>query len=191
MSDVARVTLGGTADTALGIVLLNGYDEPMLPAPRQRYVEVPGRAGRHEFDGDLGARMMNLRFAIVDATTRAGLAALIRDLSDLLLDDDGRPTDTTIVFDKEPTLTYTGRYAGRVPIDRLVGATVGEFTLPMLCSDPYAYGAEDTDSFTITAATQEETVANAGDFKTPPTLTFVVDSGTITGFKLLCRKLKS
>jgi len=191
MSNVARVTLGGTADTALGIVLLGDYDEPMLPAPRQRFVEVPGRAGRYEFDGDMGPRMLNLRFAIVDATTRAGLASLIRDLTDLLLDNDGRPTDTTIVFDKESTKTYTARYAGRVPLDRLVGGTVGEFALPMLCSDPYAYGAEDSDTFTITAATQEEDVVNAGDFKTPAVITLTVNSGTITGFDLLCRSLKT
>lgn len=191
MSSIARVTIGGTADTALGITLLGDYDAPMLPAPRQRYVEVPGRPGRYEFDGDMGPRMFNLRFEISDATTRAGLAALIRDLTDLLLDNDGRPTDTTLVFDDEPTKTYTARYAGRVPIDRLVGGTVGEFTLPMLCSDPYAYGAEDSDTFTITAATQEEDVANAGDFKTPVVITITVNTGTITGFDLLCRSLKT
>lgn len=188
---VTRVTIGGTADSALGIQLHPDYDEPMLPAPRERYVEVPGRAGRHEFDGDIGPRMLNLRFVIVDATTRAGLQSLVRDLTDLLIDDDGHPTDTTIVFDDESTLTYTARYAGRVPIDRLVAGTVGEFTLPMLCHDPYAYGAEDSDSFTITAASQEEDVENAGDFKTPVTITLGVNSGTITGFTLLCRKLKT
>ena len=190
MSDIARVTIGGTADTALGIVLLPDYDEPLLPAPRQRYVEVPGRAGRHEFSGDLGPRMLNLTFAIVDATTQAGLAALIRDLSDLLVDDDGRPADTTLVFAKEPTKTYTARYAGNVPISRLFGGTVGQFTLPMLCSDPYAYGAEDTDTFTITSDYQEEDVVNAGDFKTPPTITLTVNTGTITGFSLMCRQEK-
>ena len=190
MSSVARVTIGGVADTTLGIVLQAGYDEPLLPAPRQRFVEVPGRAGRHEFDGDMGVRMLNLPFTIIDATTRAGLAALIRDLSDLLVDDDGCPADTTIVFDKEPSLTYTGRYAGRVPIDRLIGSTKGRFTLPMLCHDPYAYGVEDTDTMAITAADQEQEVENAGDFKTPPTLTLTMSVGTITGFTLLCRHLK-
>lgn len=191
MSEIARVTIGGIADTALGLVLLPDYDEPILPEPRQRFVEVPGRAGRHEFTGSIGPRVINLRFAIVDATTRAGLQALIRDVSDLLLDDDGRPKDTTLVFDKEPNYTYTARYAGGIPVDRLIRGTVGEFTLPMLCSDPYAYGAEDTDSFTITASGQEETIENAGDFKTPPTITMVVNSGTITGFTLMVKQLKT
>jgi len=191
MSDIARVTIGGVADTTLGIVLLSGYDAPILPEPRQRFVEVPGRAGRWEFDGDIGPRLLNLQFAIVDATTRAGLAALIRDLSDLLVDDSGHPTDTTLVFDTESTKTYTARYAGRVPIDRIIGATVGEFTLPMLCSDPYAYGAEDTDTYTITTAYQEEDIVNAGDFKTPVEITITCNGSNVTGFTLLNRKLKT
>ena len=105
---------------------------------------------------------------------------------------DGKPEDLALVFDKEPTYTYTVRYKGSLPILRLVGATVGEFNLPLVAADPYAYGAEDTDTANITASYQTMAVENAGDYRTPPTITITMKagSGSVTGFTLITRKLK-
>ena len=191
MSDVHRFTLGGIADTTLGIVLAPDHQDPMLPATRDRSVYVPGRNGRIEFEADLAERLIVLRCALVDASTTAALQAAIRAVSAVLLDDDGKPTDCALVFVKESTKTYTVRYAGRLPVQRLIGNTVGVFDLPLLAADPYAYGAEDTDSYSITAAYQTEAISNAGAFKTPVEITITNNGSDVTGFTLICRQLKS
>jgi len=190
MSLVSRFTLDGVTDISLGIELLPEFDAPVLPNTRERYVEIPGRQGRWEFTGDLAARKIVLPCAAI-AATRAALAAVVRTLTTALLDSDGRPKDVDLIFLDEPTLTYTVRYAGTINIKRLVGGTVGYFPITFVASDPYAYGAEDTDTNNITAAYQEVAIVNAGDYKTPPTITITNNGLTdITGLSLICRQLK-
>ena len=53
MSDIARFTLGGTANTALGVELLPDFKEPVLPGSRDRKVEIPGQSGVRLFSSDL------------------------------------------------------------------------------------------------------------------------------------------
>lgn len=189
---VHRFTLGGVTDTALGIQLLAGYDDPAAPSTRDRTLEIPGKHGTWNFGAVMTEKEFNLRCAFVDCTSQATLQAAIRTLNDLLFDNDGKPEDLALVFDKEPNYTYTVRYKGSLPILRLVGATVGEFNLPLVAADPYAYGAEDTDTANVIAAYQTMSVENAGDYRTPPVLTITMKagSGDVTGFTLICRQLK-
>jgi len=191
MSDVHRFTLGGTADTTLGAVLSPDYQHPGLPQTRDRFVRVPGRPGRLEFSGDLSERRIDLPLILIDASTRAGLQAAIKTFTQILLDTEGKPQDVSLVFDSESDYTYTVRYCGSLPIRRLIGDTKGAFTLPLIASDPYAYGAEDTDSYSITAAYQTEAIENAGDYKTPVEITITNSGSDVTGFTLICRQLKS
>jgi len=190
MSLVSRFTLDGTTDISLGIELLPEYDAPILPKTRDRFIEIPGRQGRWEFTGDLSARQIVLPCAAM-ATTREALAAVVRTLTKALLDGDGKPKNVELIFLDEATKTYTVRYAGSMQIQRLVGGTVGYFPLMFTAADPYAYGAEDTDTNNITAAYQEVAIENAGDFNTPATITITNNGGAgITGLSLICRQLK-
>jgi len=187
---VHRFTLGGVTDTTLGIQLLAGYDDPAAPSTRDRTLEIPGKHGVWNFGSIMAEKEFNLRCAF-ECASQASLQARIRTLNDLLFDDDGKPEDLSLVFDKEPDYTYTVRYKGSLPIVRLVGATIGEFNLPLVAADPYAYGAEDTDTANITAAYQEMAIENAGDYRTPPTITITNNgAGDVTGFTLVCRQLK-
>ena len=192
MSSVHRFTLGGTADTALGVVLRPGYQLPMLPVSRDYAVEVAGRPGVHVFGSDLGPRRIVLDLTILDGTTMAELQALVRTFSEVLLDQDGKPEDVSLVFDMESTKTYTVRYAGSLPLKRLIGGSLGEISLPLLAADPFAYAAEDTDTYNVVAAYQTMAVVNAGDYRTPPTFTITVNVGSpdVTGFTLIVRQLK-
>lgn len=192
MSQIARFSIGGTANTALGVELLTGFKEPVLPKTRDRSVEVPGRHGRYLFASDLSAREIVLDLVVIDSTTPETLQTLSRAFAAILLDQDGHPVDVALVFTKEPNKTLTVRYSGSMPLQRLIGGGLGYFALPLLCSDPFAYGAEDTDSANIIAGYQTMAVENAGDYRTPPVLTFTVagGSGDIAGFTVVVRKLK-
>jgi len=186
MAVVHSFTLGGVADTALGVVLRAGYQEPMLPSTRDASVEVPGRQGRWDFGSELGAREFSLDLALIDTTTQAALATAIRTFAKVLLDDDGNPIDVSLVFAKEPTLTYTVRYSGNLPLQRLVGSSKGYFTLPLVAADPFAYGAGLTTTATITANGQKVPIVNGGDYRVPPVIT-ITNNGktTVNGFTLV------
>ena len=189
MSLVSRFTLDGVADTTLGIELMQGYDEPVLPATRDRSVEIPGRAGRWEFDGDLAARDFSLPCSAT-STTMEGLAAVARDLAEALLDDDGVPKDVDLVFLKESTKTYTVRYAGSMSIDRLVGSAVGYFTLPLRASDPFAYGPDETSSKSMTVSPDTISITNDGTVTTPVVITIEnTGAGDVTGIKVSQKKV--
>jgi len=189
MSVVHRFTLGGVADSTLGLQLLRGYEEPALPSTRDRAVAIPGRQGEWDFGADLRERKISLQCALTGATTQAGLAALIRALSAVLLDVDGKPVDCALVFDKEPTKTYTVRYCGSLSIARLCAATLGTLTIPLVAHDPYAYGAEEETEESITVDGQEVTVTNSGAFRSAPVITLHNVGGTsVTGITLTTKK---
>ena len=191
MSDIARFTLAGTANTALGVELLPDFKEPVLPGSRDRKLEIPGQSGVRLFSSDLEARQIVLDLVMIDSTTPETLQSLTRTFSALLLDGDGKPIDVALVFTKEPNKTYTVRYSGNMPLNRLIGGAKGYFSLPLIAADPFSYGAEDTDSFTITADLQTEDVENAGDYNTPPVITVTNNGvGDVVGFTLTTRALK-
>lgn len=186
MSQIARFSIGGTANTALGVELLPSFKEPVLPKTRDRSIEIPGRHGRYMFSSDLQAREIVLDLVVIDATTPETLQSLSRAFAAVLLDQDGHPEDVALVFTKEASKTYTVRYSGNLPLQRLIGGSMGYFSLPLIAPDPFSYGAEDTDTATITAAYQTMAVVNAGDYRTPPVYTITVAAGSsrVTGFTL-------
>jgi len=184
MSLVSRFTLDGVTDISLGIELMQGSDEPLAPSVRERYVEIPGRAGRWEFDGDLGPREFSLPCAVV-GSTMAALATAARSVAAALLDADGKPKDVALVFLKESDKTYTVRYNGNISVQRLVGSTIGYFTLPLVASDPYAYGAEETETATVTASPTALSITNDGTVSTPVVITITNNGvGAVTGIKV-------
>ena len=184
-------TIGGQADTALGVELQAGYDEPMLPGTRDRTLKIAGRQGMITFGSDLDAREFNLPLAMIEPSTAAALQAVVRTFAAVLLDKTGKPKDVSLVFVKEPNKTYTVRYSGALSLARLIGNTHGEFTLPLIAADPYAYGSEVTTSETITTNPQTVTVQNDGDYATPPIIQLVNNGGAgITGITLTIKSLK-
>lgn len=192
MSDISRFTIGGIANTTLGVELMPDFDEPVLPQTRDQSVVIPGRNGVHLFTTDLGPRIIVLDLVMIDSTTPETLQSLTKTFSQVLLDQDGHPKDVALVFTKEAGYTYTVRYAGKMPLTRLVGGSKGYFSLPLLAADPFSYAAEDTDTYNITAAYQTMAVENAGDYRTPPTMTITMKagSGNVTGFTLITRQIK-
>jgi len=192
MSDILRFTLGGIANTTLGVELMPEFDEPILPKTRDNSVTIPGRNGVHLFNTDLGPRVIVLDLVAIDSSTPETLQALIKTFSQVLLDQDGHPEDVALVLSKEPNYTYTVRYAGSMPLQRIIGGSKGFFSLPLLAADPFSYATEDTDTYNVVAAYQTMAVVNAGDYRTPPTMTITMKAGSVdvTGFTLITRQIK-
>jgi len=191
VSTIHSFTLGGTADTALGVELQSTYQEPILPPTRDRTATIPGRQGMVVFSSDLDAREITLDLAMIESHTAAALQAVVRAFAQVLLDKTGKPKDVALVFVKEPTKTYTVRYTGNLPLARLIGDSWGEFTLPLMAPDPYAYGESVQTRATVTTSPQTVTVTNGGDYATPPVIQLKNNGGAgIAGITLTVTALK-
>lgn len=136
-------TLGDTTAAELGLLLRPGTQSPGLPATRDRTLTIPGRPGEYDFGADLGPRLFTLDCLLYDAETPGQLQDRIRQLASHLIDPQGRPRTLPLIFEWEPDRVYFVRYAGQLPIHRLV--TAGEVTLPLSAHDPFAYDATETD----------------------------------------------
>lgn len=184
MSNVThRFTLGSQTDVQLGIQLLKGYSEPIVPATRDKTVVVSGRHGEYDFGADLGARLFKLKCEFVDAATRTALQTAVRVLAAHLVDNEGKPRNLALSFDKEPDKSYTVRLQGALDIKRIIAH--GTFTLGLYAADPFAYGAEEKVEETVTIVIAEIEVTNDGTVSTPPDIT-IKNNGenTIHGFSL-------
>jgi len=192
VSDILRFTLGGTANTALGVELMPEFKEPVLPQTRDQSVKIPGRNGVHLFASDLDARLITLDLVVIDSTTPETLQSITKTFSQILLDQDGHPEDVALVFTKEPLYTYTVRLKGKTDLKRIIGGSKGFFSLPLIAQDPFSYAAEDTDTYNVVAAYQTMAVENAGDYRTPPTMAITMKAGSasVTGFTLITRQIK-
>ena len=183
-SNVAhRFTLGSLTDVQLGIQLLKDYSEPIAPTTRDKAVVIPGRDGEYDFGADLGARLFKLKCEVVDAATQEELQTKIRALAAHLVDNEGKPCDLALSFDKEPGKSYTVRLQGALDIKRIIAH--GIFTLGLYAADPFAYGAEAEVEETVTTSPGEIAVTNDGTVSTPLVITIKNNGvGTISGFEL-------
>ena len=184
MVDNGGFTLGGIAASAYGVTLRYGPGQPMLPATRDRTVEIPGRAGVYWFDSDVGQRTFSLPCDFRDCADAAALDVLIKTFARALVDVNGKPRTLSLVFDDAPTITYTVRYSGEIPFDReWMGCS--EFTLNLTADDPFGYAEEDTTTGSITASGAAVAVSSAGNIATPARISITNNGAApVTGFTI-------
>ena len=182
--DNGGFTIDGVPASTYGVTLRYGPGQPMLPATRDRTVEIPGRAGAYWFDSDVGQRQFSLPCDFRDCADAAALDVLIKAFARALVDVNGKPRTLSLIFDDAPTITYTVRYSGGVPFDRAwVGCS--EFTLELVADDPFGYEAEQTTEETITTSGGVMTVISTGTKSTSARLEITNNGAApITGFTI-------
>lgn len=129
-------TLGGVTAAQLGIQMISSSRRPILPNTIDRTLAIPGRNGLWDFGADIGARQFSLQCALINWNAVA-LQTAIGKIASHLLDQYGKPRTMALILDLQPNRTYTVRYSGSLPIDRIIG--LGQFTLPLLAADPAGY----------------------------------------------------
>ncbi len=179
-------SLDGVQDSALGISGLAGLVPQALPDTIEKTLRIPGRNGVYDFGADLGPRVFSIPCALLDGTTEAALQAAIRALAGALVDSQGKPKSVELVFDWEPTVHYTVRYAGSLNVNSLIRFTKGKFSLPLKAADPHAYGPLTSTSNTIiTSGDAGATISinNTGNVEALPKITIKNQgTGTVSGF---------
>lgn len=130
--------LDGKRADELGLVMLRQSQRPVLPGTVDRILQIPGRHGAWDFGADLQPRLFDLECAFI-TNSQYELQKKISGLAAFLVDPYGRPRNLSLTFTVQPDRSYTVRYSGSMPIERLAGS--GRFTLPLVAYDPFAYAA--------------------------------------------------
>ena len=128
--------LGDKTFAELNLRVVSDYDHPIAPDTRDHTIVIPGRNGAVDMGADVNVRSFALP-CVARHRTREALQKTVRDLSAHLFDMYGKPKTLELRFSEEPEKYYKVRYSGSLPISRLVGR--GEFILPLVAHDPYAY----------------------------------------------------
>lgn len=134
-------TLDGSTFASFGLIEIIEPDIPILPETRDRTIEIPKRDGAYDFGADMGPRRFSIPLVWKDETSKANLQSKIRTFASFLVDTSGKPRNIVLRFDDEIEKYYTVRYAGNLPIQRLL--KYGFFDLPMVAFDPSAYALLD------------------------------------------------
>src|SRR6056297_2186150 len=177
-------TIDGTSASTLNVKLKSGYTEPGTPNVRKRELTVPGKAGKYDFGSEYSDRVFELPLVTLDTTTNAEVQEVIRELADTLTDNNGDPKEVELSFSKESDKHYKVKLNESMGITRSPGK-IGEITLPLVATEPYAFADTNTVSANIINNNQTVSVQNSGSAPTPVVIT-ITNSGanTISGFTL-------
>jgi predicted phage tail component-like protein len=120
----------------LGLHLLAGSDETMMPETRQDTLTIPDRHGAIVFDSYLEPRRLFPQVLIPSQATLNDVQGIVRKVSSLLVDEYGKPKDVKVIYDYEPDKYYIARLTGYISVDRI--AKAGIFLIPLYAYDPMA-----------------------------------------------------
>ncbi|MFA7079221.1 MAG: distal tail protein Dit [Syntrophomonas sp.] len=131
---------------------------PLIPGVSDNYIDLPGRAGSFLYPGKPLDRYIIVECGI--QPDRALFKSKIWEIAAWLYTQDR----TLLVFDDEPGMIYKAKIEGAVDLEQV--GTIGKFTLILRC-DPFAYGAEVTETFSADALT----LTNSGTYEAYPRFT--------------------
>jgi phage-related protein len=143
----------------LGVILLQGGREDILPSVREQTEDIPARSGSVDFGADVGARGLELRVASAGGLTAAQKTALKRYVAGWL-----RPAlgVWNIAWEDDPDRYLQVRVAGNVQPEEY--ADYLEFTIPLKASQPMYLGS------VLQSLTGSGTATCEGNVETPVTV---------------------
>lgn len=150
----AGFTFNGIHSSVHGIGIK--VKRPLIPSVADNYIDLPGRAGSFLYPGKPLDRYISVECGIQPAS-RALFRSKLWEIAAWLYTQDR----VALVFDDEPGKTYRAKIEGAVDLEQV--GTIGKFTLTFRC-DPFAYGAEVTETFTADALT----LTNSGTYEAYP-----------------------
>lgn len=132
-------TLNGQHCSILGVVMASKV-LPVLAAPNDAYLQVPGRDGSYMFPRELVDGIIPIECGLLKANT-VDLMITKRQISAWVYSKQ----KVRLIFDDEPDKFYWVKYDGVVGLDKMKTPGMGKFTLIFRC-DPYAYSTVATSS---------------------------------------------
>ena len=115
------------------------HDIPALPETKDYNIQIPGRDGEIDFGMDYGPRTFNLECIIMADNPTTDYQAKVAELATIF---NAKRGDMEFIFSDRPGIRYVARYAGQMPIDKLIFD--GNVTIPLKMHWPFPESQHDT-----------------------------------------------
>lgn len=172
-------TANGVSFKSLGLGLKT-HNIPVLPPTKDNTIEIAGRDGELDFGSTYGARTFDLECVLMANDTTIDYHKRVAQLAALFNVKKG---DIVFTFEDLPDRKYLGRYAGTMPIEKLLFD--GNLTIPIKMNNPFPTSDERVLETTVTQSPQIMTVESEGNERASPIIT-ITNTGmtTIRSFKI-------
>ncbi|MDB5053287.1 MAG: phage tail protein [Bacilli bacterium] len=168
-----ETTINGITFTSLGLGLIR-RDIPVLPDTRDYTVQIAGGNGEVDFGADYGPRIINHECVLMADDSTLDYQAKVAALATIF---DARKGDVTLTYSDRPNRNYKARYAGTLPIQKIIFD--GNITIPMKMYDPFPESDERLLETTITASPDVLSIVSDGDVRADPVIT-LTNTGSTT-----------
>lgn len=123
-------------------VKVNSIEFSILPPITNNFLEVRGKAGAYHTSQDVGTRKITANITIV-ADRINGVIKATRDLAEWLYHKE----PVKLVLQDEPDKYYLAVPNGDTDITEMVN--IGQGAIEFICTEPFAFGEEKTQSFEL------------------------------------------
>ena len=120
----------------IGINVKLTSSEPILSAPVNRSVSIPGRHGALYFGGKITPVEFRLDCVFDRSIDYTELKSRIVRFKRMLIDRAGNPKVVDLLFEDQSDRSFKAVYDGQIDVERV--AELGVFNLPLTCFDAYS-----------------------------------------------------
>ncbi|MFT9496605.1 distal tail protein Dit [Anaerosolibacter sp.] len=139
-------------------LIVRSVDRNVLPPLKRREIEIPGKHGTYDFDGNVyEKRTISIEFGVVHYNFQ-DLRNKIRLIA-AWLSGKGK-----LVFDDEPDKYYDAKIYQNVPLEQIISS--GRFSVIFECQ-PFALSEDIENVATITSNNYNMIIENNGTIETP------------------------
>ncbi|MEC0241977.1 phage tail family protein [Paenibacillus dokdonensis] len=172
-------TVNGVSFKSIGLGLKT-HNIPVLPPTKDNTIEIAGRDGELDFGSTYGARTFDLECILMANDTTVDYHKRVAQLAALFNVKKG---DMVFTFEDLPDRKYLGRYAGTMPIEKLLFD--GNLTIPIKMNNPFPTSGERVLETTVTQSSQVMTVESEGNERASPVIVLTnTGTTTIRSFKI-------
>jgi phage-related protein len=171
--------INGVSFSSLGLGLIK-RDIPVLPDTRDYTLQIVGKDGEVDFGADYAPRIINHECVLMADDPTTDYQAKVAALASIF---DMRKGNVTLTYSDRPNRNYTARYAGTLPIQKIIFD--GNVTIPMKMFDPFPESDERLLETTISTSPQVLSIVSDGDVRADPVITLTnIGSTTINSFTI-------
>lgn len=171
--------IDGVAWSSVGI-RIKRRDIPPLPDTRDYTVQIAGEDGEVDFGSEYGPRIINHDCILIADDPSLDYQAKVRAIAKLF---DARRGDRVITYSDQPGKRYQARYAGTLPIEKIIFD--GNFQLPLKMFKPFPESEEKLTEVELSQSPEIITVESDGDLNARPIFVLTnTGTTTINGFTI-------
>lgn len=136
---MVEATADGVSFRSVGLGLVK-HNIPVLPPTKDNSLEIAGADGEVDFGSTYGPRVFDLECVLMADDSTLDYHRRVAEMAALFNVKKG---DIPFTFSDLPNKRYMGRYAGTMPIDKIIFD--GNVTIPIKMHNPFPESPQDTE----------------------------------------------